>query len=152
MEERELVLKHGLSLDTIDLYLGRRAITRSKEQFDSQLHLSGRPGAEDPAEILCEGDPIRYIEVGPIEQVEDLPAQFESHPTRQRRVLADRQVHVRISRRDDDVAAGGPERERRRWRKAIDVEPLVGRVRRPCIRVAAPDRPRCWRDRSRGSP
>ena len=47
---------------------------QSEEKLEPELHLARRFGAKDPAEVRRPEDPVGSIEVGVIEQVEDLPA------------------------------------------------------------------------------
>src|SRR5580765_2283577 len=75
--------------------LGRAATLGLEDQLDAQLALPRRLRGEDPSEIRCEGDTVGQIEIGPVEQVEDLPAQLEPHSLRHLRALLEDGVDLR---------------------------------------------------------
>jgi hypothetical protein len=64
----------------------------SEGQSSTDLHLTRRPGAEDPTEVRCAENPIRDIKIRVIQGVEDFPPQLESGLIRQRNVLAECKV------------------------------------------------------------
>src|SRR6185503_5607376 len=58
-----------------------------ESEADAELHLARILCAENPAKIRVAKDPVREIEVGPIQQVEDLPPELERRRTRERPCL-----------------------------------------------------------------
>jgi hypothetical protein len=109
---------------------GGSAADRSEDHSGAELQLARSTRTEDAADVRRAEDPIGHVEVDAVQEIDDLAAELEADAARQRDVLLDRQVDVRIAGREDAVALGAAEGERRRQREAIRVEPLRRRAGR----------------------
>ncbi len=120
-------------------------VTRcSKLHFDPELHLPGRLRAEDPPEVRRAIDAIRDVEVHTVEEIENLPAKFQTSASSENDVLLHARVDVGVARRQDCIASGIAKCEWRRQRKRGGVEPLFGGSRAADIRIAGDVGPLRW--------
>src|SRR6185503_4336782 len=102
----------------------------SKREAQAKLHLARTLGAEDAPEVGSSEDSVGQVEVGAIEQVEDLPPELElpARSTRRPR-LGQREIDVRVAGTDHAVARRAPEGERCLQRERRRIEPALWRAR-----------------------
>src|SRR5262249_23495852 len=101
-------------------------ITESEREAYTELHFARALGAEDASEVRAAEDPVGQVEVGTVEDVEDLPPELELRGTDCPR-LGKSEVDVGVPRSDDAVARRTSVRERRLQRKGRRVEPAFHR-------------------------
>ena len=78
----------------------------SKLHLDPELHLPGGLRAEDAPEIRCAKYAIRDVKVHTVEEIENLPAQFQTSASSENDVLLQARVDVGIARRSHGIATG----------------------------------------------
>ena len=109
-------------------FAGAAQLSGSERDSQPDLHLPGTPGAEHPAEVRGSKDAVWNIEVGAVEQVEDLPTELDLRGASERPRLGYREVDTGKAGTDHAVARRGAEGERGGQGKRRGVEPALRRT------------------------
>src|SRR4051812_8363786 len=109
----------------------------SEHQLHTELHLPRLLRTEDASEVRRAEDPVRHVEVGPVEQIEHFQPGLELTAAGDGPCARQRDVGGAEARPDDAVARRAAERERRGQCERGRVEPPLRRALRPRqVRVA----------------